>query len=167
MILYHGSTVQVAKIDLEKCRPFKDFGRGFYVSEIELQARQMARRVARLHGGVPIVSKFSLNMDIFKDNCLNILTFEKPTKEWALFVINNRDRLFTDSANALCNHDNKYDCVFGAVANDDIAYLFRTFRGGLIDIDALLKGLQYKKLTNQYSFHTERALVYLKAEGVS
>jgi hypothetical protein len=51
--------------------------------------------------------------------------------------------------------------VFGAVANDDIAYLFRTYRGGLIELDDLVRGLKYKKLTNQYSFHAARALAYL------
>lgn len=33
MKLYHGSDVTVEKINLAKCRPFKDFGRGFYLSD--------------------------------------------------------------------------------------------------------------------------------------
>jgi hypothetical protein len=164
MILYHGSNVTITEIDLDKCRPFKDFGRGLYVTEIQAQAYQMAQRVARLYGGSPIVSKFRLDNMIYDDNSLRIVLFEKPCREWALFVINNRDRNFADINNSLCNQDNKYDMVLGAVANDDIAYMFRTFRSGLIDIDALLRGLEYKKLTNQYSFHTVRALAYLKSE---
>lgn len=28
MILFHGSNVKVSAIELDKCRPFKDFGRG-------------------------------------------------------------------------------------------------------------------------------------------
>jgi hypothetical protein len=164
MILYHGSNVMITGVDLEKCRPFKDFGKGFYVTEIQSQACQMAQRVTRLYGGSPIVSKFTLDSGAYDDKNLRILSFEKPSREWALFVINNRDRNFADITNPLCNQDNKYDMVFGAVANDDIAYLFRTFRSGLIDIDALLRGLEYKNLTNQYSFHTARALAYLKPE---
>lgn len=35
MILYHGSNVFVEEIDLRKCRPFKDFGRGFYCTELK------------------------------------------------------------------------------------------------------------------------------------
>jgi hypothetical protein len=164
MILYHGSNVKIAEVDLDKCRPFKDFGKGFYVTEIQAQAYQMAQRVARLYGGSPVVSKFTLDSDVYDDKNLRIQSFEKPTRDWALFVINNRDRNFADITNPLCNQDNKYDMVFGAVANDDITYLFRTFRNGLIDIDALLRGLEHKKLTNQYSFHTARALTYLKPE---
>ncbi|MDR2566329.1 MAG: DUF3990 domain-containing protein [Bifidobacteriaceae bacterium] len=33
MILYHGSNQVVRGGDLSRCRPFKDFGRGFYLSE--------------------------------------------------------------------------------------------------------------------------------------
>ena len=29
--LYHGSTVDIVRIDLAKSRPNKDFGRGFYL----------------------------------------------------------------------------------------------------------------------------------------
>ena len=50
----------------------------------------------------------------------------------------------------------------GPVADDDIIVLFRTFVNGLIDIDTLIKELTYKELTDQYSFHTAKALKYLK-----
>lgn len=36
MKLYHGSTVDIQQIDLEKSRPNKDFGRAFYLSDNEL-----------------------------------------------------------------------------------------------------------------------------------
>ncbi|MBB6714807.1 DUF3990 domain-containing protein [Clostridium gasigenes] len=29
MILYHGSNIMIYKIDITKCRLFKDFGQGF------------------------------------------------------------------------------------------------------------------------------------------
>lgn len=31
MILYHGTNCKIEKIDLKKCSPNKDFGRGFYL----------------------------------------------------------------------------------------------------------------------------------------
>ncbi|MDR1677864.1 MAG: DUF3990 domain-containing protein [Deltaproteobacteria bacterium] len=164
MILYHGSNVKVTKINLKKCRPFKDFGLGFYVTAISKQAHLMARRVARMYGGSPIVSKFKLDSKIYDEQTLRLLSFDKPSQEWALFVINNRDRNFADMSNLLSNRDNKYDMVFGPVANDDLTYLFRIFRSRLIDSDALLGRLEYKTLTNQYSFHTLQVLAYLKPE---
>ena len=42
MILYHGSNMPIEQIDLEKSKPNKDFGKGFYLSESEEQAMKMA-----------------------------------------------------------------------------------------------------------------------------
>ena len=33
MILYHGSNTDIVRIELPKCRPNKDFGKGFYLSD--------------------------------------------------------------------------------------------------------------------------------------
>ena len=43
MKLYHGSNIKIKKIDLEKSKPFKDFGKGFYLSDNETQAMEMAK----------------------------------------------------------------------------------------------------------------------------
>ena len=43
MILYHGSNTTIDKIDLKKSKPNKDFGKGFYLSEDEEQAIEMAK----------------------------------------------------------------------------------------------------------------------------
>lgn len=42
MKLYHGSTVVIDKIDLSVSKPNKDFGKGFYLSDNEQQAYEMA-----------------------------------------------------------------------------------------------------------------------------
>ncbi|NLV22698.1 MAG: DUF3990 domain-containing protein [Syntrophomonadaceae bacterium] len=162
MILYHGSNVFVEEIDLRKCRPFKDFGRGFYCTELKEQAELMAKRVAYIYGGHPYVTMWELSDDAFVSSELNIKAFAESSKEWAMFVLNNRNRDFTEYDSAECNHDNKYDIVTGPVANDDLALLFRTFTNGFIDMDALVKGMKYKRLSEQISFHTEKALRYLK-----
>jgi len=162
MILYHGSNLKVNEIDLSKCKPYKDFGRGFYCTTIKKQAEFMAERVVKRYNGIKTVNIYELDEKIFKDKDLNIRIFEKPSKEWAKFILNNRDRNFKFTNNKECNLDNKYDVVIGPVADDDIIVLFRTFVHGLIDMDTLIKELTYKELTDQYSFHTERAIKYLK-----
>ena len=43
MILYHGSNTAIDGIDLNRCRPYKDFGRGFYLTDIREQAQRMAQ----------------------------------------------------------------------------------------------------------------------------
>lgn len=37
MKLYHGSNTLIESIDLSRCRPYKDFGRGFYLTDIREQ----------------------------------------------------------------------------------------------------------------------------------
>ena len=44
MILYHGSNIEVKSVDFSKCKPYKDFGQGFYLTEIEQQASQQIGR---------------------------------------------------------------------------------------------------------------------------
>ena len=162
MILYHGSNTEIDKIDLDKCRPYKDFGKGFYLTTIEEQAEKMAKRVARIYGGNPIVNKYEFDIEAVKASGLKIRTFDKPSKEWALFVINNRNQQFDSKSDEDNNRDNRYDIVIGPIANDDLALLFRQFSTGLIDVDTLVKNMEYKKLTDQYSFHSPEAVGYLK-----
>ena len=38
MIFYHGSFLEIAKLDLVSSRPNVDFGRGFYVTPLYKQA---------------------------------------------------------------------------------------------------------------------------------
>lgn len=38
MLLYHGSNTDIKSISLAMCRPYKDFGRGFYLTELKDQA---------------------------------------------------------------------------------------------------------------------------------
>ena len=155
MKLYHGSNIEIDCIDLRKCKPFKDFGKGFYLTEIALQAEQMARRTALIFGGEPKVATFDFDMEgATKDTTLNIKRFNEPNKEWALFIMNNRSR--TSGSNG---HD--YDIVIGPVADDTIATLFRNFDDGVIDLDMLVNGLKYKKISSQYLFHTAKSLKYL------
>jgi len=168
MLLYHGSNQEIVSVDLSRCKPYKDFGRGFYLTTIEEQAELMAKRTARIFGGSPVVAVFKFDETALSESNLAVKVFPEPSIEWALFVLNNRNRDFPDHADPNSNQDNKYDIVAGPVANDDIALLFRTFANGYIDVDALVKGMKYKKLSDQYSFHTDRAIALLsKMEVVS
>lgn len=150
MRLYHGSNVVIESINLAMCRPYKDFGKGFYLTDIEEQAKQMAKRVARIYGGSPIVNSFEIQDDFRKLSNIKIKDFGiQTTEEWAKFVMNNRNRTFTDEANTLCNKDNKYDIVIGPVADDNMALLFRQYENEIIDFETLLKGMIYKKTSSQ------------------
>ena len=163
--LFHGSNIAIREIDLSKGRPNKDFGRGFYLTTIREQAEKMSRRVARIYGGSPEVTVFEFDEENLHKSELSCRIFQRPSKEWALFVINNRNRDFADVSSPECNADNKYDIVVGPVANDDLALLFRQFSGGLITVQELTEEMRYKDLTIQYSFHSENAISLLTMKG--
>lgn len=166
MRLYHGSNIVIDSINLAMCRPYKDFGRGFYLTDIREQAEKMAIRVSKIYGGSPVVNIFEIQDDFRKIDDINVKDFGlETTEEWAKFVMNNRNRTFTDVKNILCNKDNKYDVVIGPVADDNMALLFRQYENEIIDFATLLKGMIYKKTSSQYSFHTEKSIKLLRKAG--
>ncbi|MBQ3427750.1 MAG: DUF3990 domain-containing protein [Clostridia bacterium] len=164
MILFHGSNTDINDIDLNMCRPFKDFGRGFYLTTIKEQAVNMAKRVSRIYGGDPMVNIFEFNIESAYG--MNIKEFSQTSAEWAIFVMNNRSRGFTDNDSDACNNDSKYDIVIGPVADDGLTALIETYAHGLADIEKIVSKMRYKNVSDQYSFHTERAVRLLKKVGV-
>lgn len=163
MKLYHGSNVNIESINLAMCRPYKDFGKGFYLTDIEEQAKNMAVRVSRIYGGIPIVNVFEIQDDFRSLSDIKIKDFGiQTTEEWAQFVMNNRSREFQEIKSELCNKDNKYDIVIGPVADDNMALLFRQYENEMIDFETLLRGISYKRVSSQYSFHTEKSIMLLR-----
>ena len=166
MILYHGTNIDIDKIDLEKCAPYKDFGKGFYTTTIFDQAKAMAVRKSRIFGGHPCIISYDAPDNLLDLKEINIKVFPSTSKEWAVFIINNRNRDFKDFSSAECNVDNKYEIVFGPVANDTLTTLIRQYQRGYIDSEILLKEMQYTAPSNQYSFHSQKAIGLLKKTGV-
>lgn len=165
MTLYHGSNIDIQNIDFKECKPNKDFGKGFYLTTIKEQAERMALRVSRMFGEKPVVNIYSFDEAALYSADLNVRIFEKPSNEWARFVITNRNYKREENICGDNNIDNRYDIVVGPIANDDLVLLFRQFSDGLITVETLVKEMEFKKLTDQYSFHTVRALAYLSKTG--
>lgn len=157
MILYHGSNVKIEVPNLEKSKPYKDFGRGFYLSADKNQALRMAeQKTLQLLIGEPIVSQFEFDETLLKSNELKVKIFEDYSVEWANFILQNRD-----VHNQHPIHE--YDIVYGPIADDGVTFQLRRYQAGTISIDELVKELQYAKgITFQYFFGTSLALEKLK-----
>lgn len=160
MILYHGSNVEIKKIDLSRSRKFKDFGTGFYLTTILDQANERAIAISARDGGEPTVTSFEF--DDSDLSSLDVKKFEKVSIDWAIFITNNRNKNFNNCSDELSNHDNKYDIVYGPIADDNVLGSIELFLNDIIDSKYLVKKLKYKKLNNQYSFHTKESLKLLK-----
>lgn len=156
MILYHGSNVQIVEIDLQKSRPNKDFGRGFYLSADREQALRMAQFKTKIEGGVPFVTEYEFDTSFLTNGELKVKTFDAYTEEWAQFIFLNRN-----NRTATQQHD--YDIIYGPIANDYVGAQMTKYEEGDITLAELIENLKYMKgITFQYFFGTERAISKLR-----
>lgn len=155
--LYHGSNVKIEVPDLIHSKPFKDFGRGFYLSPDKQQAWEMAlQKVNQTKEGKAEVTEFLFDETLMTSEGLKVLFYPDYSEEWALFVLANRDKKQEHPI-----HD--YDIVYGPIADDGVTYQLRRYKGGVISLSRLVEELKYAKgVTFQYLFGTERALKQLK-----
>ena len=158
MILYHGSNVKVSVPDLSFSKPFKDFGKGFYLSDNYQQAWEMAeQKVKQIRNGEPIVSEFQFDESLMHSDELSIKIFTDYSEEWANFVLDNRDKNIQQPVH-------QYDIVYGPIADDGVTFQLRRYQGGVISLARLVEELIYAKgITFQYYFGTERVLQKLTA----
>ena len=150
MKVYHGSDTQIEQIDLNKCKFGKDFGRGFYVTKLQDQAKTMAERVSRWSKQTPIVSEFEFDEFALIDDDLKKLHFEDYNEEWLEFVVLNRK-------NKLRQQVHDYDIVEGPVANDRIAEDVDKYVEGLISKEQFLSDLVHNP-SHQICFCTMQSL---------
>ena len=155
MILYHGSTVDITRIDLSRSRPNKDFGRGFYLSADKQKALRMAQFKALTEGGQPVLNTYEFDERAMTDERLRVLTFDGYSRQWADFIFLNRNNPVERPA-----HD--YDIVYGPIANDRVGVQIGKYEAGDITLDQFLENLKYMRgVTFQYYFGTERAIAQL------
>ena len=158
MKLYHGSDVSISEIDLTKSRPYKDFGKGFYLSDDFVQALEMAEQRASQKGGnsIPVVTTFEFDENLLLGGDLNVKLWNDYCEEWAEFVLRNRNRMITHPCH-------KYDIVYGPIADDGVTFQLRRFQAGYLTIEQLVEELKFQKgITFQYYFANEKAISKLR-----
>lgn len=139
MKLYHGSNVEIESIDLARGRRGKDFGKGFYANPDYMQAVEFCSSVIRREGvGIPTVTSFDFDESAL--NILNVMRFDGYSKEWAEFILLNRNNTSDVPA-----HD--YDIVVGPIADDGVGTQIRRLSRGFITFDAFLEELKYSKVS--------------------
>ena len=155
MILYHGSNCEFDVISLEKSKNNRDFGRGFYTTTLEEQAREWAE-ILFLRSLKGSAFLYEFESQDFTD--LNVKTFPEYNLEWLNFVRENR-------IHGGVQHT--YDVVKGPVANDRTRETIAQYLSGAYDAEYTIKKLSYMKSNYQISFHTEKSLVKLRLLRVS
>jgi hypothetical protein len=152
MIVYHGGSQVVSNPDLNHSRKAVDFGSGFYVTQIESQARSWAEKRKRKNG-VAVISSYEFDNEIIDE--LKVLRFESYSVEWLDFIVGCR------SLKDLSD----WDIVIGGVANDKVFDTLELFFEGLASKEQTTDRLRMETPNMQMCFRTENALEKLKFLG--
>ena len=81
MILYHGTNIDFDTINLTKSHKYKDFGQGFYLTDIRKQAEELASKRSRLFGGYPVIQECEFDEKLLEEGELRVLKFDRPSEE--------------------------------------------------------------------------------------
>jgi hypothetical protein len=161
MILYHGSALVVEKPDLRFSATMLDFGRAFYTTTNEKQAKTFAlivkNRAIRNGAKNPgsFVSVYDSNYDLLQKE-FSILRFDSPDENWLDFVIAQRTGAY---------HGKKYDIIQGPVANDTIYRTITAYMNGLYTKTQTIELLKVRKLYIQIAFASREAVASLRYIG--
>ena len=146
MIVYHGSTEIINKPDVIHSKKYLDFGRGFYITTFENQAKKWAVRKGMRQEKPAIVNVYELSE---KWNDFKVLSFEKENEKCLDFVCACRKGQPLNK---------EYDIIIGNVADDDVFKTVDMYFRGLWDKEKVLRELRYYKLNNQICIVNQETL---------
>jgi hypothetical protein len=138
MEIYHGGYNSIEIPEVRTGKYAKDFGTGFYCTELKEQAIRWARRY-----DTPIVTTYKFEAN----NNLKILHFTEMTEEWLDFIVNCRKGIA-----------HNHDIVIGAMANDQVYNYISDFVSGILTREQFWVLAKFKYPTHQIAFCTEAAL---------
>jgi len=155
MRVYHGSDVRIEEIDLSKSGNFKDFGRGFYVTNIFKHAQSRADDIALTNGTNPIVTTFEYLEEYPVTMDMKVKKFETVSEEWVEFIVLNRNRRIAHPAHF-------FDIVEGPIADDWVTMQIDRYIKGKISTKKLIEKIEFRELTHQICFCTTESLFALE-----
>ena len=150
LVVYHGSCFNFEKIDLSKSHNRRDFGKGFYTTILQAQSKEWAYRLSLREKK----KEYYVYEFLFEEvPTLKVKRFDRLDEEWLEFIKLNR------SEGGL---QHNYDVVIGPVADDNTMETVQLYIANILSAKEAVERLRYNKVNNQVSFHTEKALQYLK-----
>lgn len=148
MRVYHGGTEVIKQPEASKGRQGLDFGRGFYVTDIQGQAEAWADRMARIRMESGIVSVYDLDIEKAKEWCC-YKKFDEYDENWLDFIVANRQGLYRGQV---------YDIVEGGVANDRVIDTVEAYMSRLMPIETALLELSKHRPNNQICICSQKVL---------
>lgn len=145
MELYHGSYMSIPSPEIVKGEFTKDFGDGFYCTELKQQAVKWAKRY-----DTPVVNIYEYQ----PEKNLDILHFREMSDEWLDFIVDCRS-----------GKSHRHDIVIGAMADDQIYNYVADFINGVLTREQFWVLAKFKYPTHQISFCTPESLICLTYKG--
>lgn len=148
MKVYHGSTEIIQSPEVSKGRQGLDFGKGFYITDLQQQAESWANRMARIRLEDGIVNVYEFDVLIAKEK-YSYKKFEEYDIEWLNFIVANRrgDKLVEN-----------YDVVEGGVANDRVIDTVEAYMSNMMPLETALKNLSQHRPNNQLCIRNQKVV---------
>jgi len=167
IVVYHGTTSRISGIDVSMGKPYKDFGRGFYVTQSKQHAKNLAIRNKRIekerYGVNSEAYVYTYEMNVDKLHNFKVKEFADANFEWVQFVLGNRK---------VRERTHDFDIVVGPTANDDTMVVLNAYLDGLYgeigSVDALnilLKNIEAENLPGQIYFSNNESTRFLTQIG--
>lgn len=166
--VYHGSTTLFTLIDTSKGKPYKDFGRGFYLSRNMMHAKTLALRNQKFdskrEGRSVSAYLYTYELDLMAARSVcSIKEFESADLHWLDFILSNR---------RVRDRTHNYDIVLGPTADDDTSLVLKAYFDGIYgEVGSLsaketaLRLLEADNLPPQIYFATNSATKFLTQIG--
>lgn len=142
MILYHTSNIEIQNPDVLHSRSKLDFGKGFYLTPLRVQAEKYGERFLR-RGSKAMLNIFSFDDE--RENC-TYKVFNSYDGEWLDFVMACRKGLPHAT----------FDIIESGIADDQVFNTVDLYFSGIYTREQALNQLQYTKpnrqicITSQY-----------------
>lgn len=143
MILYHTSYTEIRQPDIQHSRPRLDFGTGFYLTPLRIQAERYGERFAR-RGMKAIMNIYEL------DDCSECSrkVFATYNGEWLDFITACRKGL---------PHE-QYDIIEGGIADDNVFDTIDLYFATIYSREQALGELRDKKPNHQICITSQAVL---------
>lgn len=155
--LYHGTNKKFDKFDFDKAKPFKDFGKGFYLTTDFNQAQKWAQRKG---DKASVAYIYCYDLDKVQASRLNILELLKYDKEWLDFICESRIK----------GKETDYDIIYDRIADNqysEISELLQEYMFRNISAEEVIKEIRWNNSkADQYCFKNEKALSVLEKSNL-
>ncbi len=139
MKVFHGSTEVIEKPSVAAGRDNLDFGKGFYLTDLEQQAILWVTR-PRNASKRKYVNVYEFDLNSALKTGARYRKFSEYDEQWLTFIASNRRG---------GNEWKQYDIIEGGIANDRIFTTLELYMTNLISMEEALQRLIYEKPNNQ------------------